>query len=700
MGNVKEKKLRELKKTYTGGSLFALLFIGAVIFITFAATLVIFGVYIVDSKVRGEYDMIDRLAKVYSSSEGSGIGNIEALLDQEDRDYIIVDPDGNIVKEHGNNTCDLNHGGMVDLLGIATAAGEEARENLKEYQDIDLCVDPDSEAYGQIVVYPDTQLPVIAPNKLGLMRIDPTMLGPIIDKIREEARRSPMSGKALVNVPYWIRVSLSDGTGMVCKAEFSVFIREVFVIGILSVVIFVLTVTLSVFMLIFLIKAIYRRKKMNEVFYMDEITETYNWLWFLKFAEEELVKKKNASRKYAVLDIVFVNYRNFCVCHSVTEGNDMLKRIDTTIRKHIDTKRELAAHHSAAHFAAMLTYSDRDELENRVKQMISDLEKVNSEHKFNFWVGIDRIPESRDESGKIVKRESVDIEKAYNNAGAARATLSGNESAIALFDEKMVEEQKWVDTIMENQEKALENEEFLVYYQPKYDPRTNKLKGAEALIRWNSAQYGLISPGRFIPLFEENGFITKIDHYMLKHVAQDQRKWLDVGFECVPVSVNVSRAHFIEDDLAEQIRDIVDEAGTPHNLVEIELTESAFFDDKDALIRTIKRLKDYGFTVSMDDFGSGYSSLNSLKEMPLDVLKLDAEFFRNQDADGRGQIVVSEAIRLAKKLDMKTVAEGVEVKDQVDFLAEEGCDMIQGFYFAKPMPGDEYEQKLSGAQTN
>ncbi len=681
MGNIKEQKLRKLKKTYTGGSLFALIFLGVVIFATFAATLIVFGVYVVDSKVRDEYDSLER------DKEISDLAN---------RDHIVVDHDLNILEEFGDNTCDLKNGGIVDLIGLATTAEEEAREHLKEYHNINIGVELDSPEYSQIIVYPDTQLPVIRPNKRGLMRIDPNMIGPILEMIREKAGHAPMNGKALVNIPYWISVAQTDETDLICKAEFSFSVREVFVIGILSIVIVALTVTLLIFMLVFLIKAISRRKQMNEVFYMDEITENHNWLWFIRSAEEELTRKKNALKKYAVLDIVFVNYRNFCVCHSLKEGNEMLKSIDEKIQKCIKDKNGICAHHSAAHFAAMLQYTDRDDLEKFVKQMVSELEKVNSDHKFNFWVGIDRIGEARDENGKAIKkRTSVDIEKAYNNAGAARSTLSGNESAIAFFDEKMVEEQKWIDTINENQDKALENEEFLVYYQPKYDPRTNKLKGAEALIRWNSPQYGLISPGRFIPLFEENGFITKIDHYMLKHVAQAQKKWLDAGYACVPVSVNVSRAHFIEEDLAEQIRDIVDEAGTPHNLVEIELTESAFFDDKDALIRTIRRLKDYGFTVSMDDFGSGYSSLNSLKEMPLDVLKLDAEFFRHGDPDGRGQIVVSEAIRLAKKLDMQTVAEGVEVKDQVDFLAEEGCDMIQGFYFAKPMPGDEYEQKLS-----
>ena len=166
----------------------------------------------------------------------------------------------------------------------------------------------------------------------------------------------------------------------------------------------------------------------------------------------------------------------------------------------------------------------------------------------------------------------------------------------------------------------------------------------------------------------------------------------------MPVSVNVSRAHFIESDLAEQIRDLVDNEGCPHEYVEIELTESAFFDDKKAMINTISKLKEYGFAVSMDDFGSGYSSLNSLKDMPLDVLKLDAEFFRGVDAGDRGNIVVSEAIRLAKSLNMRTVAEGVEVREQVDFLASQGCDMIQGYFYAKPMPASDYEVRMRERQ--
>ena len=266
-------------------------------------------------------------------------------------------------------------------------------------------------------------------------------------------------------------------------------------------------------------------------------------------------------------------------------------------------------------------------------------------------------------------------------------------SGIAYFDVELVEEQRWKDKVQENQRQAIENEEFVVFYQPKYNPENKKLEGAEALIRWNSPNLGFLAPGRFIPIFENNGFIKEIDHYMVTHVARDQKKWKDMGLDIVPVSVNISRAHFIEDDLAEQIRDMVDAAGADRRFIEIELTESAFFDDKKALIRIINTLKSYGFMVSMDDFGAGYSSLNSLKDMPLDVLKIDADFFRGENKD-RGDKVISETINLARKLGMKTVAEGVEKAEQVQLLKDVHCDMIQGYYYDEPMPPYKYEVRM------
>ena len=292
-------------------------------------------------------------------------------------------------------------------------------------------------------------------------------------------------------------------------------------------------------------------------------------------------------------------------------------------------------------------------------------------------------------------RKDADIDLLYNNASSARATLeTTDDTGIAFFDNKLVEDEKWIDLVTERQRDALEKEEFKVYYQPKFDPRTNELRGCEALIRWVSDDMGFVTPGQFIPIFEKSGFITEIDHYMLSHVARDQKSWLDEGRKCVPVSVNVSRAHFAETNLAEQIKEIIDREGAPHNLIEIELTESAFFDDTKQMLKTIKKLKSYGFLVSMDDFGSGYSSLNSLKDMPLDILKLDAGFFGGDKHNERAEIVVAETLQLAKKLNMTTVAEGVDYQSQVDFLAAEGCDMIQGYFYSKPMPKEEYALKL------
>ena len=239
----------------------------------------------------------------------------------------------------------------------------------------------------------------------------------------------------------------------------------------------------------------------------------------------------------------------------------------------------------------------------------------------------------------------------------------------------------------------MREEEFEVYLQPKYSPSDKKMVGAEALVRWNSRTEGFIPPNRFIPIFEENGFITQLDDYMVSKVAKLLSEWTIQGKKTVPISVNISRAHFAQEGLAEHICQLVDAYGPSHELIELEVTESAFLDDKKVLIETVKQLKAYGFRVSMDDFGSGYSSLNSLMDIPFDVLKLDTEFFRGDDSS-RGETIVCEIIRLAKKLGMHVVAEGVEKKEHVELLTELGCDMIQGYYFAKPMPVSEFEEKV------
>jgi EAL domain-containing protein (putative c-di-GMP-specific phosphodiesterase class I) len=267
-----------------------------------------------------------------------------------------------------------------------------------------------------------------------------------------------------------------------------------------------------------------------------------------------------------------------------------------------------------------------------------------------------------------------------------------NEQKIAFFNIEMSKQKIWERKVEDDMERALMNKEFQVYLQPKFSTGEETLGGAEALVRWIHPTEGFVPPNRFIPIFEQNGFILKLDDFMLEEVAKQQAKWISEGWQVVPISVNVSRAHFTREDLAEHISEIVDRYQVPHEVIELELTESAFFDDKEMLLSTVKKLRDAGFSVSMDDFGAGYSSLNSLKELSLDVLKIDADFFRGSDSLERGMLIVTEVINLAKKLNMKIVAEGIESREQVDFLKEQECDLIQGYYFAKPMPLSEFEK--------
>ena len=280
-----------------------------------------------------------------------------------------------------------------------------------------------------------------------------------------------------------------------------------------------------------------------------------------------------------------------------------------------------------------------------------------------------------------------------NCAGIAIPKTIKTQDEIVWFNDAMKEEQVWERRIEDDMEKALEDHEFKVFLQPKYSTKGEQLSAAEALVRWVHPVLGFISPAKFIPLFERNGFILQLDDYILTEVSKLQAGWASEGRSLVPISVNVSRAHFAQDNLAEHICEIVDKYKVSHKYIELELTESAFFDDKNVLLTTVRKLKDAGFKVSMDDFGAGYSSLNSLKELPLDIIKLDAEFFRSVDDIDRSNLIVEQTISLAKKLGMEIVAEGIESREQVDFLAKQDCDLIQGFYFSKPLPVEEFEER-------
>ncbi len=248
-------------------------------------------------------------------------------------------------------------------------------------------------------------------------------------------------------------------------------------------------------------------------------------------------------------------------------------------------------------------------------------------------------------------------------------------------------------------EEALANEQFLVYYQPQYNHATGSLVGAEALVRWKHPERGLVSPGLFIPIFERNGFITKLDLYVFEHVCAFLRKCMDQNLSIVPISSNFSQYDIFQPRFVEKLEELRIKYDVPVKYLRVEITESAIVGGSDRVNEIVKRLRECGYVVEMDDFGSGYSSLNVLREVDLDVIKLDMLFLSEKSDNNRGGTIISSIVRMAKWLDMPVIAEGVETMGQADFLRSIGCDYIQGYLYSKPLPEEEFEVLLKKNRT-
>ena len=238
---------------------------------------------------------------------------------------------------------------------------------------------------------------------------------------------------------------------------------------------------------------------------------------------------------------------------------------------------------------------------------------------------------------------------------------------------------------------ALAEGQFVAYLQPKVEIFSGRIVGAEALARWRHPERGLIPPSRFVPFFERNGFIIQLDEYIWEEACKLLRSWLDKGYRPLPVSINVSRMHFNDNGFCDKLRALTDKYRLPRHLLELELTESAFFENEKILQRTMHSLQENGFAFSMDDFGTGYSSLNTLRALPFNTVKLDRAFVSDSTGNQRGRIVARNTIVLAKQLGMRIIAEGVETVEQALFLRNMGCDHAQGFYYSRPMDAREFE---------
>ena len=362
-------------------------------------------------------------------------------------------------------------------------------------------------------------------------------------------------------------------------------------------------------------------------------------------------------------------------------GNDVLKQIAATL-KQIAGENGLVARLDGGSFAVCMENSV-DNLQRLQACKVFDNGSVHMSFPITMHFGI-RIADSA--LGLTVAMDQASL--CMDNS------ISSVQNTFTAFTEKNVEDTHLEAEITSQMKKALEDGEFKIWFQPQYSAATGDLIGAEVLCRWIKEDGTIISPAVFIPISEKNGFIRMLDEEIWTNVFVAVRSWLDVGINPVPVSINISRVSLETDKLYYIIKRLKDRYNIPEKYIHFEITESASVNSSDFLNDRIQKLRDLGFKIAMDDFGSGYSSLNSLKDMPIDILKLDMGFMRGDDSMNRGGTIINYVVRMAQGLEYITVAEGVETQEQADFLRSIGVNVFQGFLYAKPMPEDEFVELL------
>ncbi len=298
---------------------------------------------------------------------------------------------------------------------------------------------------------------------------------------------------------------------------------------------------------------------------------------------------------------------------------------------------------------------------------------------------------------------SIDMELRFDRAKSA-ADLIKNDytTCIATYDNDLHEKEIYEERLLEDFHDALVHKQFKVYFQPKFDIRPEKplLCGAEALVRWVHPVLGFVSPGAFVPLFESNGLVRQLDDYVWRETAACQGRWKKKFGREIPVSVNVSRVDALDPDLADMLCRLTEANGISNSALHLEITESAYTDDAKQIISTVSKLREKGFVIEMDDFGSGYSSISMISTLPIDVMKLDRMLIVNALKEQGNIRMLKVIIDMADSLSVPLIAEGVETEEQFKALKDMGCEMIQGYYFAKPMPEQDFEQYLAEKHQN
>jgi len=465
------------------------------------------------------------------------------------------------------------------------------------------------------------------------------------------------------------------------RIPFSVQLRHNAVQIIVIILIFFGILTLTIYLL-----GQKTKKRLRTIAYVDELTGLRTLSKFKKDIKAKLYYADPDD--YMIISFDIDNFKYINDSFGFEIGNAVLAELGVHF-KDFEGPDDFICRSFADYFLFFTRKKNWNDLITKfaeltsVKNSLSDL--LSEHYEVSFSAGV-----------YYINNLSLSVTGMIDKATIARKSVKGlhYKSAMVEYTPKMDNEIEWQKEITLAMDNALINQEFLVYYQPKYLFSTSECIGAEALIRWSHKEKGLLPPNTFLPLFEKNGFIQKLDIFVFENVCRFLAKWMKEGHKPVVISCNLSRLHLQNPRLTSILTEIADKYGVSTEFLEIELTESLMHHDIHNLIETMLSLKKAGFKISIDDFGSGYSSLNMLKDIPADVLKIDKEFLSRSTENPKGAIILSSIVTMAKQLNLRTIAEGVEIIEEVTMLKRIGCEMVQGYYYAKPMPVNDFNDLL------
>ncbi len=427
----------------------------------------------------------------------------------------------------------------------------------------------------------------------------------------------------------------------------------------------------------------FSKKELYRLAFTDPITGNYNWSHLEAFLE---VPGDRQIRDYAFAHFDIKQFRVINEAYGHIAANKVLSNIVKAMNEADFVYASARCHND--NFAMLLKDMPDPELKQKLQDLFEENSVLEEDPYYRVCYKCGVVP---------MRRAMLSGNRVADAAKMAQALCTDLKSTeIVFYTDQMHDDLSWGNYIKAYVETAIEQDEFVVYLQPKFDIGTEKIKGAEALIRWNYKNRELLSPYRFVPYFEKDGTIDKVDDLVLKIVCRTLDRWKKEGKPLYPISVNLSRSRMYDECLVDKLTGIVDSYGVDHHLIDFELTESATYDNMERMLSVLRELRDRGFQISMDDFGTGYSSLSLLTQMPIDVLKIDKSFVDKIADDAMRKedlILLRHIITLAKELGFVCLAEGAESRIQIDRLRDLGCEIIQGYYYSKPIPMGEYEER-------